>query len=121
MGKEILPSEVDLVLEKLHSESTPLIGYYVRDGVKVMKRGVLAGVSREHGVVIANDAGPTPAKDYLAVKIGFNAAGVGCTFWYGDIRDLPPEDRAETVEVLGDTALAFYCPDGGRLTLYFSI
>ena len=81
MGKEILASEVHLVLEKLHSESTPLIGYYVRDGVKVMKRGVLAGVSTEHGVVIASDAEPTPAKDYLAVKIEFNAPGVGCTFW----------------------------------------
>jgi len=69
MGSDISAKEVDLILEKLYSESVPVVAFYKRDGVKVMKCGVLAGVSKEHGIVVANDAGPTPAKDYLTVGI----------------------------------------------------
>lgn len=120
MGSDISAKEADLILEKLYSESVPVLAYYVRDGVKVMRHGVLTAVG-EHGVVVADKGASEPVMDYLAIKIGFSSDGTVCTFWYGDHRDMPADKRTELTEILGDTVLAFYCPDGGQLNLYFSL
>jgi hypothetical protein len=115
MGNWISIGEADLILEKLYSESVPVVAYYVRDGVKAMRHGVVTGVSSEVGLVVA-DKESVPLYDYLAISVP-----VGCTFWYGDKRELPDETRAETVEILGDAVLTVECPDGGQLRLHFSL
>lgn len=124
MGSKISIAEADLLLGKLHSESVPVVAYYARDGVKVMRRGVITGVSPEDGLVVADKESANkegvPLYDYLAVSLG-SPPGANCTFWYGDERELPDDDRAEVVEKLGDAVLLIQCSDGGRLRLYFSL
>jgi hypothetical protein len=119
MGNEISIGEADLLLEKLYSEAVPVVAYYVHDGMKVMRHGVVTGLSPEVGLTVA-DKETVPLYDYLAVSLG-SPTGASCTFWYGDKRELPEETRADTVEKLGDAVLAIDCPDGGRLRLYFSL
>jgi len=119
MGNEISVGEADLILEKLYSEAVPVVAYYVRDGVKVMRHGVVTGVSPEVGLTVADEES-VPLYDYLAVSLGA-PLGAGCTFWYGDKRELSDENRAEMAEKLGDAALLIQCPDGGHLRLYFSL
>src|SRR5258708_32025823 len=99
MGNQISIGEADLLLEKLYSEAIPVVAYYARDGVKVMRHGVITGVSTELGLVVA-DKESVPLYDYLAVSVP-----AGCTFWYGVRRELPDEARAERVEHLGDAVV----------------
>jgi hypothetical protein len=115
MGNEISVAEADLLVAKLYSEAVPVVAYYIRDGVKVMRHGVVTGISQEVGLVVA-DKESVPLYDYLAVSVP-----AGCTFWYGDTRELPQQVRAETAEHLGDAVLSIECADGGRLRLYFSL
>lgn len=119
MGSKISIAEADLLLGKLYSESVPVVAYYAREGVKVMRHGIITGVSPEAGLVVA-DKESVPLYDYLAVSLG-SPTGTNCTFWYGDERELPEGDRAEVVEKLGDAVLLIQCSDGGRLRLYFSL
>ena len=119
MDNEISIREADLILEKLYSEAIPVVAYYVCDRVKVMRRGIVTGVSSEVGLVVAEKESVTQ-DDYLAVRLG-SPAGASCRFWYGDVRELPDETRSETVEHLGESVLLIRCPDGGRLRLYFSL
>ncbi len=120
MGTTISIGEADLLLEKLYSEAVPVVAYYVRDGVKVMRHGVVTGLSPEAGLTVADkDSGPV-MYDYLAVSLG-SPMGTGCTFWYGDKRELSDENRAEIVETLGAAVLTIECADGGYLQLYFSL
>jgi hypothetical protein len=119
MSNELSIGEADLILEKLYSEAIPVVAYYRRDGVKVMRHGIVTGVSPELGAVIA-DKESIPLYDYLAVWLG-SPTGTSCTFWYGDVRELPDEEKAETLEKLGESALLIECADGGKLTLYFSL
>lgn len=116
MGTAISVKEADLIIEKLYSESIPVIAYYRREGVKVMRHGLLVGVG-DHGVTIADaQTDGKPLMDYLAVYMAS-----GTTFWYGDQRDMPTETRMEMTEIVADSVLAFCCPDGGQLNLYFSL
>jgi hypothetical protein len=120
MGTTISIGEADLLLEKLYSEAIPLVACYVREGVKVMRHGVVTGLSPEVGLTVADkDSGPV-MHDYLAVSLG-SPTGTGCRFWYADKRELSDENRAEIVENLGAAVLTIECADGGRLQLYFSL
>jgi NADPH-dependent 2,4-dienoyl-CoA reductase/sulfur reductase-like enzyme len=121
MGNAISVGEADLILEKLYSEAVPVVAYYVRAGVKVMRHGIVTGVSPEFGLVVSDDKESVVQYDYLAISLG-SPTGASCTFWYGDVRELPDEtSRAETVEKLGESVLLIECGDGGKLRLYFSL
>jgi hypothetical protein len=65
MGSNISANEADLIFEKLYSESVPVLAYYVREGAKVMRHGVLTAVG-EHSVVVADKAASEPVAAYSA-------------------------------------------------------
>jgi hypothetical protein len=115
---EITTDEANLIVHKLYVEQIPLTVRYEKNEVKLLQHGFLAGVSKEHGVLVSKTktldplAGePEVLYDYVAVQIRYNADSIGWKFWYNDSIDAK----------FGDTSLRFECPDGGRLILYFSV
>ena len=76
MSTEISTSGAQMIFETLHHNAIPVVVFYRRDGVKVMNHGVLAGISEEHGILIAPKSSE-PLTDYLAVSLGI-PKGVGC-------------------------------------------
>jgi hypothetical protein len=120
MSNEISPGETQLLIDKLCSESVAVVATYMRHGVKVMKRGVVTGVSDEHGMVVAPAGTTEPFTDYLAVWLG-SPVGDGCKFEYDNQRILPEAERSGVVEKLGDSCLIIHCGDGGKLQVYFSV
>ena len=116
---EITTTEVDLLLHKLFVEQIPVTVYYQRNDVKVLQQGFLAGISESDDLIVSSRQTVEPLfvrpiephLYYVAVRIRYNASGVGWLFWYNDSVD----------ERFGDTSLRFECPDGGRLILYFSL
>ena len=114
---EISPSEAGLLLDKLLKESVPVIAYFIRDGVQVKMPGFVDRVKSGVGLVVVAKQDSIPV-GYLTVPIGI-PVGNGCTFAYGDTRELPEQTRDELAK-LGEAVLIIYTPDGGQLRLFFT-
>jgi hypothetical protein len=116
MRTEISPGGAQAIFETLHYNSIPVVAFYRRDGIKVMNHGVLAGISDEHGLVIAPKSSE-PLMDYLTVSLG-TPHGTGCKFEYAD-QWSQPDDKGNIDERLGGAVLLIHLSDGGQLRLHF--
>ncbi len=118
MKNEISVNEAGLLVDKLMQESIPVIAYFVRDGIQVKMRGFVDTATSDVGLVIVAKQGSLPT-GYLTVPTG-TPVGSGCTFAYGDKRELPEQTRDELAERLGDAVLIINPPSGGQLRLFFT-
>ena len=117
---EISSTDAGLLLEKLVRESVPVVAFFISpDGVRSKFRGFVDSVTSGTGITVASKQGSPAETGYLSVLIG-NPAGTGCTFVFGDIRELPEEKREESANKLGEAALSISLPTGARLTLFFT-
>jgi hypothetical protein len=117
---EISLEDVGLLINKLMTESIPVIAFFVsREGVQVKFRGFVDSVTAEMGLHLATAKGSPEGSSYLSVPVG-NPVGSGCRFVFGDKRELPEEKREEWVGKLGDSALTILLPFGARLSLFFT-
>ena len=80
--------------------------------------GFVDSVTNDEGVVISESGPPIDvSRGYL--RFTFN---VGCTYWYGEIRELPDAIRASVSQTRGESALSFVRTETGeRLTLFFTL
>jgi hypothetical protein len=96
-----------------------VVAYFVQAGVQVKMRGLVESVTAADGLVLVVKELETPVS-YLVVPLG-SPVGAGCTFAYGDKRELPEQTREDLAEKLGDAVLIVNSPDGGQLRLFFSL
>jgi hypothetical protein len=116
-NNEISPNEAGLLLDKILGESIPVVAFFIRDSVQVKIRGFVESVTSGAGLVVVAKQDSVPV-GYLRVPIGL-PVGRGCSFAYGDKRELPEETREESAK-LGEAVLIIYTPDRGELRLLFT-
>jgi hypothetical protein len=105
------------LLDKIFRECIPVVAFFKRDGVQVKLQGLVDSVTSAAGLVVVAKQDSVPV-GYLCVPIGL-PIGTGCSFAYGDKRELPVETREESAK-LGEAVLIIYTPDRGELRLFFT-
>ena len=119
MGQISLP-EVDGLLKKFFEEQTPLIAFFFSpSGARVKLPSFVAGATREAGLFLTPfGRSNTEANAYINVR-PFDRE---CEFWYGEVREMPEEERARFAETYGESVLLFrFLESGEAFALYFTV
>lgn len=102
------------LLQKLISESIPVIAFFAAtDGSHMKLSGFIDSISGE-GLIISSKRGEFSS--FINVPIGAD-----CEYAYGDKREIPEHSRERLSEQYGECALTVSLPSGFRLILLFDI
>jgi hypothetical protein len=105
------------LLHKLFSERIPVRALLaLPTGSSATVKGFIGSITPEAGIVISERIPVSGSRGYLGVAF-FDRE---CEFTFGDVRDLPPQQREELASKFGDTILCLRFPEGEMLALTFT-